>query len=1117
SQEEFDHIYSQLKISSVGRRLWIGGTDEEEEGNWKWVTGEAWSFQKWASGEPNNVGGEDVIEMYPNGKWNDLPKGARGSYILEIDKITSQASVFHDHNQNEVVTVPLNNPDGASLLKMSFGMRNAGNDWWWAIDNLAINDEPITQLAESINVVEGEGVELSVTAVSNETLTYQWSKGEEMIEGATAPTLNLGNVEASAEADYKLAISNAGGLVGSVVIAVAMPDPPVIVTQPQGGGTDLGEAFTFQVVAEGTGLEYEWHKGSPPEVLNEFEANWDDGEEVSGTSIAGATQIKDGSLHITEAANGRSGGFTVSDFTDGEIFTDFEISFRLYMTDSTCCGNGDDTSASHRPADGLSISIGDDLPDTIGLAEEGAGEGIRICFDTWDSGGGEAPAIDVWRGADGDGPTVYIPFDDTAGYRAIGLVGNPDATYGNGPELGVPALNPNGVGTAVRFDGSKDQALRVKDHPDINITRGPWEGRTWGFWFKAEELPAAGQHQVLYEEGAHVRGMSIYLTGTDNASEADLYMMAWNRAETQWGGKLNQVGGEGATAVKTTIKVNEVYHLVFVMDGDPSGNTEGTLSGYLNGEKVGEVSGVHLLYNHSGNIAFGNKWQTTVTHEGNSTGSGGMGFTGVIDDASFYSTALSEEQVVAHFEAFGAQDVWPGGMVARRNFNGVTSAPEEAKFKDANGDYVWMWTQGEWADVNISVLDGHLKINFKGHEVISQELPSGWKPLEGPEWLFAARTGGANQTHWIDDLKIKIYTDAVSTANSALVAEATWSTLPLTDLEGGDAGDYYVVVSNIAGEVTSDVVTLTVDLPPTITELSALSNADRLDLSATVEVSGAEPLTYEWSQGGPFLAGGDIELIATVTGTEPIGYQWYYNDLPVEEAEGNTLRLAKAGVDASGDYHVMASNRLGTVTSDVVALAIMPPTTATELAGSLSVYEGETIGLSVTASGLTPLTYEWSLGETVIEGATSATLSLDNLEADAAGDYKLAIRHEDRLVGEAVISIIVPAARVVTQPVGGSVDVGGSHTFEVVAAGTEPITYQWYHKGALIEEATESTLQLTTLTGEDAGDYHVEVSNETLPWGGTETSATANLIVLIPLAITDLTESKLEAEGNWQW
>ena len=111
------------------------------------------------------------------------------------------------------------------------------------------------------------------------------------------------------------------------------------------------------------------------------------------------------------------------------------------------CGKGDDTSASHRPAEGLSISIGSDLPDTIRLAEEGAGEGIRICFDTWDSGGGEAPAIDVWRGNDGDGPTVYIPFDDTAGVPGpLAWSVIPNATYGNGPELGVPALNPNGVG-----------------------------------------------------------------------------------------------------------------------------------------------------------------------------------------------------------------------------------------------------------------------------------------------------------------------------------------------------------------------------------------------------------------------------------------------------------------------------------------------------------------------------------------------------------------------------------------------------------------------------------------------------------------------------------------------
>jgi len=65
-------------------RFWLGGTDEEVEGEWKWVTGEEWAYMNWAPGEPNNsdiMGDgreENALEMRlapnnPEGLWNDVP------------------------------------------------------------------------------------------------------------------------------------------------------------------------------------------------------------------------------------------------------------------------------------------------------------------------------------------------------------------------------------------------------------------------------------------------------------------------------------------------------------------------------------------------------------------------------------------------------------------------------------------------------------------------------------------------------------------------------------------------------------------------------------------------------------------------------------------------------------------------------------------------------------------------------------------------------------------------------------------------------------------------------------------------------------------------------------
>ena len=97
SRAELDHLKMTL---GSDQGLWLGGTDEAQEGDWMWITQEPWSFTHWHPGEPNNAGGDQGYLWMGFGDepaglfWGDVDESSPNvtGYLLERGFVTDPSN-----------------------------------------------------------------------------------------------------------------------------------------------------------------------------------------------------------------------------------------------------------------------------------------------------------------------------------------------------------------------------------------------------------------------------------------------------------------------------------------------------------------------------------------------------------------------------------------------------------------------------------------------------------------------------------------------------------------------------------------------------------------------------------------------------------------------------------------------------------------------------------------------------------------------------------------------------------------------------------------------------------------------------------------------------------------
>jgi hypothetical protein len=236
--------------------------------------------------------------------------------------------------------------------------------------------------------------------------------------------------------------------------------------------------------------------------------------------------------------------------------------------------------------------------------------------------------------------------------------------------------------------------------------------------------------------------------------------------------------------------------------------------------------------------------------------------------------------------------------------------------------------------------------------------------------------------------------------------------------------------------------------------------------------------------------GSNFTVNVTASGYPALAYQWRTNGTEITGATDSSYIVTGAQTNNSGDYDVVITDSLGSITSSVATISVIyyPPTISQQPVGG-NFLVGSSFTLSASVDGTAPFSWQWRTNGMPISGANGSTYIINSAQLTDAGAYDAVVANSWGSVTSSVVDVNVGYVPVVSQqPMSLTNSIGGTANFSCIVTGSPPINLQWTLNGYLLPDATNATLVITNLQPINIGIYALTATNI---FGGTISSNAA--------------------------